>query len=78
MPRQSFDSGGEAADRLDRVAAAIGHRLSGQLRGFRLEATADGFVLRGRAGTYHARLLAQEAVLGATGLPNVRNEIEVA
>ena len=78
MPQLSHDPGvGAVADQLDRVAAGVRHQLGGQLRSLRLEVADGGLVLRGRAGTYHARLLAQDAVLGATGLPILRNEIEV-
>jgi hypothetical protein len=35
-------------------------------------------VLRGRARTYYAKQLAQHAVMQATALPILRNEIEVS
>jgi hypothetical protein len=37
-----------------------------------------GLVLRGHAHTYHAKQLAQHAVMGATKLPIRANEIEVS
>ncbi|MBN9120762.1 MAG: response regulator transcription factor [Planctomycetes bacterium] len=37
-----------------------------------------GFVLRGRATSYHAKQLAQHAAMAATNLPLTANEIEVA
>lgn len=67
-----------AAEQIDRIAARVRHQLSGRLRDFRLELTGAGLVLRGRAPTYHAKQLAQHAVMGATDAPILRNEIEVS
>ncbi len=52
-------------------------RLGGRVREFRLTAVDYGWVLRGRAHTDHAKQLAQHAVMGASDLPVVANEIEV-
>ncbi len=52
-------------------------RLTGQIREFQLVLTDGGLILRGRARTYYAKQLAQHAVMDATGLPIVANEIEV-
>lgn len=65
------------AGEIDRISAQVQHQLSGCLRDFRLDSTGAGLVLRGRARTYHARQLAQYAVMRATDLPILRNEIEV-
>jgi hypothetical protein len=70
--------GRRAAEEIDRLAARVRHQLSGRLRDFRIEASDAGLVLRGRAPTYHARQLAQHAVMGATDLPILQNEIEVS
>jgi hypothetical protein len=70
--------GPRAAEEIDRIAARVRHQLSGRLRDFRIEASDAGLVLRGRAPTYHARQLAQHAVLDATDLLILRNEIEVS
>ncbi len=67
-----------AAEEIDRIAAQVRHQLSGRLRDFRLEVSESGLVLRGRTPTYHAKQLAQHAVMGATDLPILRNEIEVS
>jgi hypothetical protein len=65
----------------DGTAELIVHvqcRLGGQVRGLRLVATDKGLLLRGRTHTYYAKQLAQHAVMEATGLPILANEIEVS
>jgi acetoacetate decarboxylase len=51
--------------------------LSGRVRAFRVVRHADGLVLQGYAATYHAKQLAQHAVMQVTRLPILANEIEV-
>ena len=53
-------------------------RLGRQIREFRLVVVDKGLILRGHAPTYYAKQLAQHAVMEATGLPILANEIEVA
>ena len=57
-------------------------RVQGQLRGlvrdFCLRHRGEGLVLQGHAHTYHAKQLAQHAVMNATSRPIVANEIEVS
>lgn len=67
-----------AAEEIERIGAGVMHQLSGRLRDLRLEMMDGGVVLRGRTLTYHASQIAQHAVVRATGLPVVRNEIEVS
>lgn len=62
---------------IDRLAAATAERLRGRLSGLRLELRGGGVVLRGTARSFHAKQLAQHAVMTGTDLPIVRNEIEV-
>jgi hypothetical protein len=64
-------------DKLAQVEAHVQSRLIGRVRDLRLEALEQGIVLRGRALTYHVKQLAQHAVMEASGLPIVANEIEV-
>lgn len=79
MPQRHVDSGGSPpAAEIERIAARVRHQLSGRLRDFRLEVRGAGVVLRGRTPTYHAKQLAQHAVMGATDLPILGNEIEVS
>jgi hypothetical protein len=66
----------EQAD-VARLERSVQHRVSGRVREFRLVALADGFILRGTASSYHAKQLAQHAIMEATRLPIVANEIEV-
>jgi hypothetical protein len=59
------------------IETRIRNQLSGRLLSFRLEVSDAGVVLRGRTLTYHAKQLAQHAVMAASELPILRNEIEV-
>jgi hypothetical protein len=59
------------------LEAHIQCRLGGQIREFQLVIVDKGLILRGRAHTYYAKQLAQHAVMEATGLPILANEIEV-
>ena len=60
-----------------RLERSVQRRVSGRVRGFRLLALADGLILQGNASTYHAKQLAQHAIMDATRLPILANEIEV-
>ena len=55
----------------------IQRRLSGRVRDFRLTALAGGLILQGHAPNYHAKQLAQHAVMETTPVPILANEIEV-
>jgi hypothetical protein len=67
----------EAASEIDRLAAETRARLRGRVTGLRLEVRDGGVVLRGTAGSFYAKQLAQHAVMTGTDLPIVRNEIVV-
>ena len=60
------------------LEAHVQCRLSGQVRNFRLVVVDGGLVLRGHARTYYAKQLAQQAIMSATVLPILANEIEVS
>ncbi len=62
---------------LDQLENRVQARLSGRVRDFRLHLQNSGIVLRGIANTYHAKQLAQHAVMTETELPILANEIEV-
>ncbi len=62
---------------LDQLEAHLQILLAGRVRHFHLIATDQGLILRGQARTYYAKQLAQHAVMEATDLPIVANEIEV-
>jgi CheY-like chemotaxis protein len=56
------------------VRALVGRRI----RDLQIEVRRDGVVLRGRANSYHAKQLAQHALMAVTDLPLASNAIEVA
>jgi hypothetical protein len=60
------------------LEARILYRLGRQIREFQLIAVESGLILRGRAHTYYAKQLAQHAVMQATELRILANEIEVS
>jgi hypothetical protein len=62
---------------VERLGAFVRSRVGGRVRNLHVVAAANGVVLRGRAATYYAKQLAQHAVMEATDLPIVANEIEV-
>jgi hypothetical protein len=68
----------EAAHGATELEARIQCRLGGQVREFRLVVVGGGLILRGRVHTYYAKRLAQHAVMEATELRIVANEIEVS
>jgi len=65
-------------ERLARLEEHIQSRLTGRVHDLRLVIRDGGLVLRGHAHTYHAKQLAQHAVMGATHLPIQANAIEVS
>jgi hypothetical protein len=62
---------------MEQLETQIQSRLSGRVQHFRLVVRGCGLVLMGHARTYYAKQLAQQAVLEATALPIVANEIDV-
>jgi hypothetical protein len=66
------------AGQLRELEAQIGRRLNGRIRDFRLSLREGGMVLEGHAPSYHAKQLAQHAVMEASNLPIWANDIEVA
>ena len=65
------------SDEIAQLEAHVRGRLNGRVRDLRLKVRDQGLVLRGQTRTYHAKQLAQHAVLEASGLPIVANEIQV-
>ncbi len=65
-------------ERLDRIGQRVQHQLTGRLQDFHLKRGSAGLILRGRVRTYYAKQLAQHAVMAATDLPIMRNDIEVS
>ena len=62
---------------IDQLEVRLQGKLSGRVRDLHLLMQECGVVLRGFARTYHAKQLAQHAVMAETDLPIVANEIEV-
>ncbi len=76
VPPSSLDLA--TTDGAAELEARVQYRLGGQVRDFRLVVAEKGLVLRGHAQTYYAKQLAQQAVMEATRLPILANEIEVS
>ena len=53
-------------------------QLGTRIRDFQITATAGGLVLRGNSNTWYAKQLAQQAVMEATRVRILANEIEVS
>jgi hypothetical protein len=62
---------------IDRLELHLRVRLSGRVRDLQVLGRDNGLVLQGRSRTYYGKQLAQHAVMEATALPIVANEIEV-
>lgn len=60
---------------LDHLENRVHARLSGRVCNLRILFNDCGIILRGFARTYHAKQLAQHAVMAETHLPIVANEI---
>lgn len=70
------DSSQELAERLE---GYIERRASGRIRDLHVVWSEDRIILQGRSRTYHAKQLAQQAVLDVTdGYPLLTNQIEVS
>jgi hypothetical protein len=61
----------------EHLEVLVQRRLAGRVRDFRLLVRKDGVILQGRASTYHAKQLAQHAVMELAELPILANDIEV-
>ena len=61
----------------EQLEALIQRQLNGRVGDFRLLVRDQGLILQGHAHTYYVKQLAQQAVMEATGLPILANEIEV-
>lgn len=68
-----------APDLAERLEVQVARRTGGQVRDLRVIFHDDRVIMRGRSRTYHAKQIAQEAALDATGgWPVLVNEIEVS
>lgn len=65
------------ASEIEQLEARVRCRLGGRVRDLQVLGRASGLVLKGHTRTYYAKQLAQHAVMEATELPILANEIEV-
>lgn len=72
-----FDKIGNRVD-IQQLEARVQSRLHGRVRSLRLQLRDTGLVLEGQAATYHAKQVAQHAVMQFSELPIAANDIEVA
>jgi osmotically-inducible protein OsmY len=64
-------------DLRDVVESALARSLYLSGKNLRFEVHEDGLVLRGIVRSYYQKQLAQESLKSISGLPRIRNEIEV-
>jgi hypothetical protein len=64
-------------EEVDRLLASVQRQLAGRVCELRLLVEENGLVIQGRAYSYYAKQLAQQAVMKATVLPLLTNDIEV-
>lgn len=62
----------------ERLEGLLSHRLGTRIHDLRIVLQEAGLVLRGRTATYHAKQVAQHAVIQLSGVPILANEIELA
>lgn len=63
---------------IDELEIHLASSLSGRVQDFHLQLRGVGLVLQGHARTYYAKQLAQQAVMAATSLRILANDIEVS
>ena len=74
-----FARGNESQELAERLEGYIERRACGRIRDLHVVCSEDRIILQGRSRTYHAKQLAQQAVLDLTdGYPLLNNEIEVS
>jgi hypothetical protein len=61
----------------ERLEGLLTRRLGSRIHGLRIIFEQTGVILRGRSETYHAKQVAQHAVMEFTAAPILANEIEV-
>jgi hypothetical protein len=62
---------------LDELQAHVRSRLGGRVRHLQVLNHTNGLIITGRTATYYAKQLAQHAVMEASVLPILANDIEV-
>ena len=78
MDPRRLGRGKNKQDLADCIEGYIERRASGRIRDLHVVCSDDGILLQGRSRTYHAKQLAQQAVLDLTdGYPLLTNQIVV-
>ncbi len=67
----------ESMPKEEHLETMVQRRLAGRVRDLRLRLHKSGVILQGRANTYHAKQLAQHAVMELSDLPILANDIDV-
>jgi hypothetical protein len=62
---------------LERLEAVVRTRVNRRVRDLRIVCDENGLVLQGQAPSYYVKQIAQQAVMAATDMPILANEIEV-
>jgi hypothetical protein len=62
---------------LDQLEAHVNGQLFGRVRNLRIAFRSGGLVLSGNADSYYEKQLAQQAVMKASELPLIANQIHV-
>lgn len=71
--------GNSSQELAQQLEGYIERRASGRIRDLHVVWSEDRIILQGRSRTYHAKQLAQQAVLDLTdGYPLLNNQIEVS
>ena len=73
----TLPSSGIDQTELDQLEVRLQAHLSGRITNLRLHVDDGGIILRGHARTFHAKQLAQHALMRVSKLPILTNEIEV-
>jgi hypothetical protein len=74
-----FSLGRSKRELAERIEGYIERRASGRIRDLHVVCSDDAIILQGRSRTYHAKQLAQQAVLDLTdGYPLLTNQIVVS
>jgi hypothetical protein len=61
----------------EHLESLLQRRLGNRIRGLCILVLPRGVILQGRTATYHAKQLAQHAIMELTTLPILANDIEV-
>jgi hypothetical protein len=61
----------------ERLESLLQCRMGTRVRDLRVQMHADGLIIQGRAATYHAKQLAQQAAMELADCPILANDIEV-